>query len=84
MLFSTFMRTKVASIASAIAKALIPSFLKTFIPISRFLFSSKFEATVVKLTSDLFDKLSLTNGASPKFSIIMPSTPPSVSPFMSF
>ena len=66
------------------ARALIPSFLNTLIPTSNSLLISKLATTVVKLTRDLFDKLSLLNGASPKFSIIKPWMPPSDSALTSF
>ena len=76
MLFKTLIRTNCDFVASAIAKAEIPSFLNTLIPILISLSIDKFSTTVVKLARVLLEILSFTNGVSPKFSTIIPSTPP--------
>ena len=83
VLLSTLILTKLDLVASAIDKAAIPSFRSTLIPTFISLSIDRFSTTVVKLASVLFEISSLTNGVSPKFSIIIPSTPPKIRLFTS-
>ena len=76
MLFKTLILTNCDLVASAIARAAIPSFLRTFIPTLISLSIDKFSTTVVKLARVRLEISSFTKGVSSKFSTMIPSTPP--------
>ena len=67
MLFKTLILTNCDLVASAIARAAIPSFLRTFIPTLISLSIDKFSTTVVKLARVRLEISSFTKGVSPKF-----------------